>query len=805
MTVGLVALGALGGGLLLSTAPAVAAEGHGLLSSFNGSDAPGGPFRELYDVAVDQSSNDVYVVDRGREVVDKFTSAGAYVAGSELTGTPAGCSTTCPVTGPGVAFDPTDVAVDPTTGDVYVIDRGHEVIDRYSSSGALILQFNGSTIPAGLPGSEGAFAPRTGIAVDSATHDVYVADETGVIDKFTSAGVYVPLSQFPAERATGIAVDSTGNNLYVAIERVGVQEFSSAGVPGPVIESGGVEKKAGAVEKFVAVDLATNDVYVADGSYIAQYDSSGHLLNTFGEFGPNVLGSSAGIEVDRSTHTIYVSDASSETVDIFAPGPTPEEPTTEPASEVTATTATLNGKLNPAGTKVGFYYDYNKGTSCVGGSSTPVQEGEGSVAAPVSSLQPSAQYSFCLVAVNAFGHTLGAPKTFPTEGSPPAVDSESTSAVSSSDATLEAQVNPQNQATTYFFEYATEEALIGTSGAKTVAGAPPASALTGFGDQLASVDIGGGLKLGTTYYYRVVAENGTPPATDGVPVQSFTTRGTAPLVSTGAASVLTRSSANVTGTVNPETLETSYSYQYGLSTEYGASAPAYPGIEAGAGASDVPAPFTLSPLTPGTTYHYRLVARNAEGTSYGQDETFTTVADQPPIVSTGPAGGISTSGATVSGTVDPREVQATYEFEYGTDTGYGTQVSGTASPQQGVQTVALSLQGLQPGTTYHYRLVASNPGGAAAGADETFATPGILDPLVFPATAPLIATPNIAFPSGSQANTGTGETKKLTSAQKLAKALKACAKKVRHVNRKKCEKEARAKYGPRSKKAVRKK
>jgi hypothetical protein len=790
----LATLGALGGGLLLFTAPAAAAEGHGLLSSFNGSDAPGGPFSSLYNIAVDQSSHDVYVVDRGRKVVDKFTSAGAYVAGSELTGTPAGCSTTCPVTGPGVAFDPTDVAVDPTTGDLYVIDRGHEVIDRYSSSGVFLGQFNGSTIPGGQPGSEGAFAPRAGIAVDPATHDVYVADETGVIDKFTPAGLYV--SQFPAANATGIAVDSAGSNLYVAALFVGVQEFSSAGVPGPVIDSSGAAL-------HVAVDLATNDVYAADGTYIAQYDSSGHLLNTFGEFGPNVLGSSAGIAVDKSTNTIYVPDASSETVDIFAPGPTPEEPTTEPASEVTATTATLNGKLNPAGTKTGFYFDYNQGTSCVGGSSTPVQEGEGKVAAPISGLQPSAQYAFCLVAVNAFGHTLGASKTFPTEGSPPAVDSESASAVSSSDATLEAQVNPENQATTYFFEYATEEALIGTSSAKTVAGAPPASALTGFGDQLASVDIGGGLKLGTTYYYRVVAENGTPPATDG-PIQSFTTRGTAPLVSTGAASVPTRSSANVTGTVNPETLETSYSYQYGLNAEYGASAPAYPGIEAGSGGSDVSAPFTLSPLTPGTTYHYRLVARNAEGTSYGQDETFTTVADQPPIVSTGPAGGISTSGATVSGTVDPREVQATYEFEYGTDTAYGTQVSGTASPQQGVQTVTLSLQGLQLGTTYHYRLVASNPGGAAAGADETFATPGILDPLVFPATAPLIATPNIAFPSGSQANTGTGETKKLTSAQKLAKALKACAKKQRN-KRAACKRAARKRYAVKHKATSRKK
>jgi hypothetical protein len=48
-------------------------------------------------------------------------------------------------------------------------------------------------------------------------------------------------------------------------------------------------------------------------------------------------------------------------------------------------------------------------------------------------------------------------------------------------------------------------------------------------------------------------------------------------------------------------------------------------------------------------------------------------------------------------------------------------------------------------------------------------------------------------------------TKPLTRAQKLARALKACRKKVRHVNRKKCEKGARVRYGPRGKKAVRKK
>jgi hypothetical protein len=102
--------------------------------------------------------------------------------------------------------------------------------------------------------------------------------------------------------------------------------------------------------------------------------------------------------------------------------------------------------------------------------------------------------------------------------------------------------------------------------------------------------------------------------------------------------------------------------------------------------------------------------------------------------------------------------------------------------------------GLSAGTTYHYRLVASSEGGISYGEDETFTTPGIVDPLINPVTTPLIATLAIAFPTGSQANTGT-TTKTLTSAQKLAAALKAChAKKGK--KRAACEVTARKRYAP---------
>ncbi len=306
--------------------------------------------------------------------------------------------------------------------------------------------------------------------------------------------------------------------------------------------------------------------------------------------------------------------------------------------------------------------------------------------------------------------------------------------------------------------------------------------MSGFGNQSASINVTG-LEVLTTYYYRVVAKNGTPPAAEGT-VEHFTTTPGAPIVSTGATSALGQSSVNVTGTVTPEGAETDYYYQYGTTTEYGQRSSLTTSV--GAGLSAVPAPATLIPLTPGVSYHYRLVAWNEDGTSYGQDETFTAQAGLPPLVSTGAASGVSVDEATISGTINPQGKETNYRFEYGTNTEYGTQAFGTVLPEQGVQTVTLSLRGIDPDTTYHYRLVVSNPGGTAVGEDETFTTPGILDPLVNPATAPLIALPNIAFPTGTEPVTKPAKhkkPKKKTPKKKHTKAKKKAAGKGRRRTR----------------------
>jgi WD40 repeat protein len=99
----------------------------------------------------------------------------------------------------------------------------------------------------------------------------------------------------------------------------------------------------------------------------------------------------------------------------------------------------------------------------------------------------------------------------------------------------------------------------------------------------------------------------------------------------------------------------------------------------------------------------------------------------PPDAQTGGATA-DQSSATLTGTVNSFGGQTTYHFEYGLDTGYGSRVPAVADAIAGNErrdrAVALVVKGLQPGSIYHYRLVATNAAGTTAGADRTFTTLG---------------------------------------------------------------------------------
>ncbi|MGH2853810.1 MAG: fibronectin type III domain-containing protein [Solirubrobacteraceae bacterium] len=128
-------------------------------------------------------------------------------------------------------------------------------------------------------------------------------------------------------------------------------------------------------------------------------------------------------------------------------------------------------------------------------------------------------------------------------------------------------------------------------------------------------------------------------------------------------------------------------------------------------------------------------------------------ASGPPVVGTGQAGGVAQSTATLTGTIDTQGSETVYEFDLGVDTSYGTRIFGDAGREPGTQTFTFALQGLTPGTTYHYRIVATNAFGTGYGVDETFTTGSYPSAtLSVPAAPPLVPAILLApAPSASAA------------------------------------------------------
>lgn len=208
---------------------------------------------------------------------------------------------------------------------------------------------------------------------------------------------------------------------------------------------------------------------------------------------------------------------------------------------------------------------------------------------------------------------------------------------------------------------------------------------------------------------------------------------------------VTQSTATLRAEIDPGNLDTTYRFEYGAcataatcpGSPYATSAPA-PDADIGNGLSGGPVIVSqqLTGLQPGSTYHYRVVAINAAGTTTGAEHTFATPPPQAPIVASGQALGVTQNDATLTGTVETQGFQTEYEFDIGTDTGYGVRIFGDAGTEPGIQTFTAPLQGLAPGTTYHYRIAATNIFGTTYGADEMFTT------AIYPTSA-------LSAPSGS--------------------------------------------------------
>lgn len=173
----------------------------------------------------------------------------------------------------------------------------------------------------------------------------------------------------------------------------------------------------------------------------------------------------------------------------------------------------------------------------------------------------------------------------------------------------------------------------------------------GFGEAQATFDISfdpsaAGLQTAT------VTVNSNIP---GMDPQVFAIQGTgtdasasAPTVTTDAATLVTSSSVQLNATVSGNGATTTGSFEFGTTTAYGTTL----ATTLNDSGDDVAVALAHGGLTPGTTYHYRMVATNSQGTTNGDDATFTTLAAPAPEIEVSGNGAEIASGDATPATID---------------------------------------------------------------------------------------------------------------------------------------------------------
>jgi hypothetical protein len=400
----------------------------------------------------------------------------------------------------------------------------------------------------------------------------------------------------------------------------------------------------------------------------------------------------------------------------------PEAPLTEACGEPAGgTEAKACGTLDPTvDATVGYYFAYNKGSSCLGGRETALvpeaQRDHAAVSAEMVGLEQGTEYAYCLMATNASGETEGGAVTFTT--GPIAPRSPSTlpaTQIATETVTLEGRLTAERAPTTWYFEYAP-----GASCGGVGAGRTPEAQDT-HPDELTDVSASvSGLEPGTEYSACVIAKNAVGSRA-GSPI-SFTTKAIPPkVVSVAVVGAPGSSEATIEGHVLPGAQHAKCELEYGPTEAYGIRVPCKEDV----GGSAATASAHITGLEPGTAYDYRLIVENASGPSAPGEGvgTFTTHIPTP-LLGAESASEVGASSATLAGTVATEGTRTRYWFEYGATEALGQSTPGGEVPAGAgaVPVTPEAISGLTPDTVYHYRLRARNRWHEAFGPTQTFTT-----------------------------------------------------------------------------------
>lgn len=430
------------------------------------------------------------------------------------------------------------------------------------------------------------------------------------------------------------------------------------------------------------------------------------------------------VKATNSEGTGYGSDASFTTL-------TAPTVTTGAVISLTDVAATLNGtaNANTGSYTASFEYGLTTGYGSSVTASPSSVNGTSSTALTTSppSLQPGTTYHYRLKLNDTVTSFYGEDATFvtPAPSTPPSVTSAAAASVTATTAVLKAtSVKSGASAALTHFQY----------GTTTGYGLTSPSIPEPINQNYVSISVQVfGLQPLTTYHYRPVSTNGQG-TTYGSDV-AFTTLGL-PVITTTLATGVTEVTAALNATVNPSGVSSTVSFEYGLTPAYGSKAS--PATATVTGSSTVSKSATVSTLSPNTTYHYRARLDNADGTHYGADAVVTTAPEATlPAVE----GYFAPSATAISADLGISSVRAgsspaTVVVEYGLTTAYGNEVAYRYPiPAGGSSSVYVEINGLQPNTTYRYRVRATNNVGTAYGTESSFTTTNLPIVTTLPATA----------------------------------------------------------------------
>jgi hypothetical protein len=417
----------------------------------------------------------------------------------------------------------------------------------FGGAGEFLGDWIGGDTPEGTFGGSGGFVEtvtvdESGSLGDWASGDVYIAVTGGngsnaidVLKPEANGGEkYVtqltsteptPGEMIPLGRVRAMTIDRSNGDLIVATN--GESPAVTISVLAPVT---GVEGSYELVSTLtqppgadfeseisgMAFDSATRELYVSTSRQgVFEYsleagDKNSTFLGHMAGIGSEEFGVVRGVAVSEVTHDVFVANFSENeqatTVDALGPGVVVPDVVTQPASDITPTSATLHGTVDPdeAGqAKCAFAWDTSAKLENSAACAAPVPDGNSPVAVQtqLSGLLPDTTYVFRLQAENANGSNQGETSQnleFTTSG--PGIRSVWSSDVTTESATLNASVDPHGAPTSYYFE-------VGKTTAYELPPIPPppgASAGSGEGTVAAAPQHLQGLDAGAVYHYRLV-------------------------------------------------------------------------------------------------------------------------------------------------------------------------------------------------------------------------------------------------------------------------------------------------------------